>query len=405
MAGNFEAVRKEVTAEVLRIFSNNCVMPRLIKRDFNKYWSEGGRRIGASLDIRRPLRVIGADGQALQPEGLVRVTVPMTISYWNQQSFVYNDTEEAMFLDADMRASYIRPHVVNLANKVDRYMLQYMQSVTPNFVGTPGTVPADLDTYSSAQTKLNQLLALGSNRSVIYNSAFNQKIVKAGQTLFNPSQIIGKQYLEGKVGRYANFDMYVDEQVPSFTVGTYGGAGVINGANQSGSSILTNGWTASSLSLNPGDRLTFAGVYEINGQSRLTLPNVLKQFVVTSPITDTAGAATIQIFPALIPSGPYQNCSGSPATGAAVTVVGASGALCQTAFAIQEDAFTWAAIPLMDVGDFGAKCDTITDPDTGISIRLVYQWDNRLGEVTVRMDFVWGIAQTYADYAACVIYG
>jgi len=405
MAGNFEAVRKEVTAEVLRIFSNNCVMPRLIKRDFNKYWSEGGRRIGASLDIRRPLRVIGADGQALQPEGLVRVTVPMTISYWNQQSFVYNDTEEAMFLDADMRASYIRPHVVNLANKVDRYMLQYMQSVTPNFVGTPGTVPADLDTYSSAQTKLNQLLALGSNRSVIYNSAFNQKIVKAGQTLFNPSQIIGKQYLEGKVGRYANFDMYVDEQVPSFTVGTYGGAGVINGANQSGSSILTNGWTASSLSLNPGDRMTFAGVYEINGQSRLTLPNVLKQFVVTSPITDTAGAATIQIFPALIPSGPYQNCSGSPATGAAVTVVGASGALCQTAFAIQEDAFTWAAIPLMDVGDFGAKCDTITDPDTGISIRLVYQWDNRLGEVTVRMDFVWGIAGTYHDYASVCIYG
>ena len=405
MAGNFEAVRKEVTAEVLRIFTNNCVMPRLIKRDFNKYWSEGGRRIGASLDIRRPLRVIGSDGQAFQPEGLVRVTTPMTISYWNQQSFVYNDTEEAMFLDSDMRASYIRPHVVNLANKVDRYMLQYMQSVTPNFVGTPGTVPADLDTYSSAQTKLNQLLALGSNRSVIFNSAFNQKIVKAGQTLFNPQQIIGKAFLEGKVGRFANFDMYIDEQVPSFTVGTYGGAGVINGANQAGSSILTNGWTASSLSLNPGDRLTFAGVYEINGQSRLTLPNVLKQFVVTSPITDTAGAATIQIFPALIPSGPYQNCSGSPAASAAVTIVGASGALCQTAFAIQEEAFTWAAIPLMDVGDFGAKCDTITDPDTGISIRLVYQWDSRFGEVTVRMDFVWGMAQTYADYAACVIYG
>ena len=405
MAGNFEAVRKEVTAEILRILSNNTVCPRLIKRDFNKYWEEGGRRIGSSLDIRRPLRVIGADGQALQPEGLVRVTVPMTISYWNQESFVYNDTEEAMFLDENKRVAYLKPHVVNLANKVDRLQMQYMQSIIPNWVGTPGTVPTTLDTYNSAQTKLNQLLAMGSNRSVIYNSAYNQNIVKAGQTLFNPNQVIGKQYLEGKVGRYAEFDFFIDEQVPSFTYGTFAGSGVVNGANQTGSSLVTNTWTASSVSLVGGENFTIAGVYEINGQSRLTLPNVLKQFKVIAPATDTAGAATFQIFPAIIPSGPYQNCSNSPANGAAITFAGTTGQLCQTAFALQEEAFTWASIPLQNVEEFGAKCDTITDPETGISIRVIWQWDNRLGEVTVRMDFVWGIAQTYADYAAAIIYG
>jgi hypothetical protein len=408
MAGNFEAVRKEVTAEVLRILTNNCVMPRLIKRDFNKYWDEGGRRIGSSLDIRRPIRVIGSDGQALQPEGLVRVTVPMTISYWNQESFVYNDTEEAMFLDENKRTSYLRPHVVNLANKVDRLMMQYMQSIIPNWVGTPGAVPTTLDTYNSAQTKLNQLLALGANRSIVYNSAYNQQIVKAGQTLFNPTQVIGKQYLEGKVGRYAEFDFMLDEQVPSGTVGTYVGAGKVQAANQIGSSITTYNWTANSVSLSQGaysDHCTFDGVYEINGQSRLTIPGVLKQFAIVSPVTDAAGVATFQIFPAIIPSGPYQNCSNGPAADAAVTIAGTTGATVQTAFAVQEEAFTWASIPLQDVGEFGAKCDTITDPDTGISIRLIWQWDNRLGEVTVRMDFVWGIAQTYADYAAALVFG
>lgn len=407
MAGNFEVVRKEVSAEILRILSNNCVMPRLIKRDFNKYWEEN-RKIGSSLDIRRPLRVIGADGQAFQPEGLVRVTVPMTISYWNQESFLYNDTEEAMFLDEDKRRAYLKPHVINLANKVDRYMMQYMQSVIPNYVGTPGTTPTTLDTYNSAQTKLNQLLAMGTDRSLIYNSQYNQQIIKAGQTLFNPGQIIGKQYLEGKVGRYAEFDFFIDEQVPSGTVGTYAGSGVVNGANQSGTSLVTNSWTASSLSLSQGtysDRITIAGVYEINGQSRLTLPGVLKQFAVVAPVTDTAGAATLTLFPALIPSGPYQNCSGSPANGAAITIAGSTGASCTTAFAVQEEAFTWAAIPLQNVEEYGAKCETLTDPETGLSIRVIWQWDTRLGEVTVRMDFVWGMAQTYADYAAAVIYG
>lgn len=405
MAGNFEAVRKEVSAEILRILSNNCVMPRLLKRNFNEYWSRDGRRIGASLDIRRPLRVIGADGQGFQPEGLTRVTVPMTISYWNQQSFMYNDTEEAMFLDKNKRVAYLRPHVVNLANKVDRLMLQYMQATTPNWVGTPGTTPTTLSTYNSADTKLNQLLAMGSGRSVVYSSTYNQNIISASQTLFNPQQIIGKQYLEGKVGRYARFDFFIDEQTPSFTVGTYAGSGQVNGANQQGTSILVNNFTASSVSVGVGDRVTFAGCYDINLQSRLAYPGVLKQFVITAPATDTAGAATFNIYPAIIPNGQYQNCSASPTNGGAVTIQGASGASCLTAFAFQEEAYEWASIELMNVDEFGAKCEVVTDPDTGISVRVVWQWNNNTGEVTCRLDFVWGISNVYADQNAVVIYG
>lgn len=191
-------------------------------------------------------------------------------------------------------------------------------------------------------------------------------------------------------------------------MGTYAGSGAINGSNQQGTSIATNGWTPGSLSLSQGsyaDRATIAGVYEINGQSRLAYPNVLKQFAVVAPATDTAGSAALTLFPALIPAGPYQNCSGLPASGAAVTVQGTSGVTCQTAFAFQEEAFEWASIPLQNVEEYGAKCEVIPDPDTGIAIRTIWQWDNRLAEVTVRMDFVWGIAQTYADYAAAVIYG
>lgn len=407
MAGNYEAVRKEVTAEFLKEFTNNCVMPRLLKRSFEKYFQENVK-IGSSLDIKTALRVIGADGQAFQPEGLVRVTVPLSVTYWNQESFVYNDTEEAMFLNDDIKKNYIRPHAINLANKVDRYMLQFMQSIVPNWVGTPGVVPTTLATYNSAQTKLNQLLALDSDRSVVWNSSYQQNIISAGQTLFNPNDVIGKQYLTGKVGRYADFDFMRDEQVPSMTIGTYAGSGVVNGANQVGTTILVNGFTASSLSLSQGpgvDHVTFAGCYEINLQSRLGLPNVLKQFSIITPVTDTAGAATLEIFPAIIPSGPYQNCTASPTNGGAVTIIGASGAQCQTAFALQEDAFTWVSIPLQDVSEYGAKCYTLTDPDTGLSIRCIQQWDSRLGEVTTRMDFVWGIAQTEAQQKSLIIFG
>ena len=413
MAGNYEAVRKEVTAEFLREFTNNCVMPRLFKRSYEKYFHEGAK-IGSSLDIKTAIRTIGADGQAFQPEGLVRVTVPLSVNYWNQESFVYNDTEEAMFLNDDIKKNYIRPHAINLANKVDRYMLQYMQAIVPNYTGTPGTTPTSSTlgqvptAYQSAQTKLDQLLAQQADRYVVYNATFNQQVIQAAQTIFNPGQVIGKMFLEGKVGRYADMDFFKDEQVPTMTIGTYVGSGQVNGANQTGTSVVTNNWTAASVSLSQGpgvDRCTFAGCYEINYQSRLALP-VLKQFAIINPVTDSSGAATFTIFPAIIPSGPYQNCSASPTNGGAVTIIGASGtANATTAFAFQEDAFTWVSIPLQNVSEYGAKCETLTDPETGLSIRCTQQWDNRLGEVTTRMDFVWGIASTESDRKSLVIFG
>lgn len=413
MPGNYEAITREVAAEVLREFTNNCVMPRLLKRDYSKYFQRGGEgaRFGSSIEIPTAIRTIGREGQAFAPEGIVRTTVPLAVNYWEGEDFVYNDPEQAMFLRQDIKKNYIRPHAINLANKVDRKMLQYLQATIPNWIGIPGTAPTStnaLDNISSAQTKLNQLLALNTDRSLVYNSYFNQPTVKQGQTLFNPQQIIGKQWLTGKQGRFAEFDIYQDEQVPSMTTGTYAGSGVVNGANQVGDQILTNGWTPGSLSLSQGigaDRVMFDGCFEINYQSRLPLPGVKKQFSVISPTADNAGAATLNIYPAIIPSGPNQNCFGTPSANGAVTIAGASGTLCQTAVAFQEEAFTWVPIELQNVSDFGAKCSVLTDDQTGISIRVTMQWDNRLGEVTVRMDFIWGIATTECDRKSLVYYG
>ena len=409
MAGNSEAVRQEVAMEVLAILRNTCRMPRLIKRDYQKYFEDPNHKIGTSLDIPRPIRAIGADGQALQPEGLVRTTVPFTIAYWSQEAFVWNDIDEAAYLREDMRENYVKPHAVNLANKVDRQMMQYISSITPNFVGTPGTPPTTRLQYSQAQTKLNQLLAAEKDRFVVFNSSYSQNLIQADAPLFNPKDIISDEYRLGRVGMYADMQFWRDEQIPTGNVGTYAGSGVVNGANQTGTSILTNGWNSGSLALSQtagfSDRVTFAGCYEINGQSRLAIPNTLKQFAVVAPVTDSTGAATLTIFPGIIPSGPYQNCSVSPTASGAVTVAGVSGATAQTAFAMAPSAFTWGALRLQNTSEYGAKCTLMTDEETGISIRITQQWDNVIGQVTLRMDFVWGISQTYADYESVVIYG
>ncbi len=405
-------VRQEVTAEVLRVLYNNCAALRSIGREHEDYF-EQKTPIGTTLQIKRPWRPQGRQGQAFQPEPIVQTTVPLTISYWRGGDFIYNDTDEALFMDMErFHEDYSRPLGIMIANQIDADLLAYMQVTTPNFVGTPGTLPTTTATYNSARTALNKLLAPDNDRSVIWTSDFEQNMVGQGSTLFNPQDVIGKQYLTGVVGRYAGFDFMRDEQIPAFTVGTYAGAGRVNGAGQSGSSIITDNWNAASLSLNPGDRITYAGVFKVN-PSGLHTPYTgnanLFQQVVTQAVVDAGGAATLQVYPPLIPSGQFQNASGSPANHAAITIQGASGSTCQTAFAIQKEAYTAAFIKLHK--PMNVQCEVMGGAEAGtpgIYIRSIRQWQSSgpyAGYETERMDVIYGFAAQYADYMAAVVYG
>jgi len=412
MPVNSVPVRQEVTLEVLRILMNNCAALQSIGREHEKYFQQRVP-IGTTLQIKRPWRPKGRQGQGFQPEPIVQTTVPLTISYWRGGDFIYNDTDEALYLDMEQfHESYSKPMGIMIANQIDSDLLTFMQATTPNFVGTPGTLPTQLSTYNAARSQLNKLLAPENDRSIIYNSDFEANIIGLGSTLFNPQNVIAKQYVQGFVNQYAGFDIMRDEQLPAFTVGTYAGSGQVNGANQAGTSLITNNWTASSVSLGPGDRFTIAGVYKVNpsgNHNTYSGAGSLMQFVVTAPVTDSGGAATLQIYPAIIPSGQFQNCSGYPANGAAITIAGASGTICNTAFAIQKEAYTAAFLKLMKPEDVTGTVEGGKEANApGVYIRSLKQWQNSgpfAGYETERMDVIYGFAGQYPDYMSCVIYG
>lgn len=413
---NSVPVRQEVTAETLRILYNNCPALRWIKRDKEKYFQES-TPIGSTLQIKRPWKPVGRKGQAFQPEPIVQTTVPLVISYWRGCDYIFNDTDEALYLDMEnFHAEYSRPIGIMLANQIESDLLSYMQVTIPNFVGTPGTMPNTTATYNSAQTKLNKLLAPQEDRGVIFNSDFNQNLVGLGQTIFNPAREISDQYLTGYVGKYASFKFAIDEQLPGFTVATYAGTPVTNGANQMGSSISIRGWNSGSTTLNPGDRLTFTGVYAVNPQgTRQPYIGTPFQCVVTQTVSDTTGTLTAQIYPPLIPSGGQQNAyvstniGGGLPDGTSVTVAGASGTACQTAFAIHPNAYTAAFLKLMKPKTAESEVMGGDEAGTpGVYMRSLRQWQSSgpyAGYETERADVIYGFCAQYADYFSCVIYG
>ena len=402
-------VRQEVAAETLRVLYNNSPALRMISREYQKYF-EQSTPIGTTLQIPRPWRPQGRQGQGFNPEPVVQTTQPLTISYWRGGDFIYNDTDENLFFDMSrFHKKYSGPMGVMIAGQVESDLETFIQQTSPNFVGVPGTTPTATNTYNSARTSLNKLLALDAGRSIIWPSEFEQNMVGLSQTLFQPDQT--KPYLEGVIGKYAGFTCARSEQIPGITIGTYAGAGRVNGANQSGSSLITNNWTSGSLSLTTVDKFTIAGCYKVNpsgNHNAYSGQQNLMQFAVTQAITDTSGAATIQIYPPIIPIGQFQNCT-QPANNAAITIAGASGATANTALFMQEEAYTAAFLNLAKPPN--TQCTVVggTEMGTpGIYMRNIQQWQSSgpyAGYNTDRTDVIYGFGAMYADLFSGVVYG
>jgi hypothetical protein len=203
---------------------------------------------------------------------------------------------------------------------------------------------------------------------------------------------------------------YQDPVRPTHTTGTYtASTPLVNGADQTGSTIATDGWASGAATLNKGDIFTIAGVNSVNPLS-YSSSGRLQQFVVTATTSDSSGAmATLPISPSIITSGALQTVSASPDNNAVITVLGttaaAGGTLATTAspqsFVYHPDAFAFVMADLMKPGA-GAESTTVRSKSLGFSIRMVEQYQIGTDQNPSRLDILIGATTIQARLAARV---
>ena len=215
-----------------------------------------------------------------------------------------------------------------LANAADVLAFQNVYRDIYQSVGTPGTTPSATLTYLQAGVKLSDSATPLKGRVAVLDTMAMATIANTSSTLFNPSAVISENYREGMFGRrqLGIDEWYQDQNRPAHTTGTFtSSTPLVNGASQTGSSLITDGWASGASSLKKGDVFTVGGVYQVNPSSKANTGR-LQQFVVTSDISDSSGAMTIAISPSIITSGQLQTVSASPADNAVITVLGATAA-------------------------------------------------------------------------------
>ena len=396
-----------ITRESLMVLENQLTFTRGVSREYDDEFAKAGAKIGSVLNVRKPVRFTNTQGQGLQLQDLTETSVPVVLTTQYQRSFAVTSQNLALDID-DFSKRFIRPAMISMANQIDFDGMQQFLNVN-NEVGTPGTVPNTSNTYLAAGQKLDENAAPIDIRDLVINPQMQATIVPALQGLFNPQTTIAEQYRKGRMSKDTlGFDWYMDQNCPTFTTGTQGGTPLANSAaTQTGSSIITDGWTASTKVLNKGDVITFGStaankVFAVNPQNRQSTGS-LAMWVVTADVTsDGSGNATIPIsgpdFNGVITSGAFQNVTQGVVDNAPVNVQGATAVTSGRGLAYCEEAFTFACadLPLYGGLDMG---DRKKDEQLRMSMRCIRMYDINMDRAPLRIDLLGGWATLYPQLA------
>lgn len=402
-----------VLKDVARVAVNMLKFAANIERWYDDKFKAGGAKVGYTVSGRLPQRFRTTKGQAFQAQPINDVTVPVTLTDQANIGTSWS-TADATVVIEDVRRRYVNPAGEQLANTIDFDGLTRMTPTVAHSVGVPGTAPTSRLTYTTGAAKMTLVAVPMAGRTAVLDPIHMVNLIQDTSSLFNPSAAISENYREGQFGRnqLGIAEWYQDQNRYLHTTGSFtSSTPLVNGANQTGSSLITNGWASGAATLNAGDIFTIAGVYEVNPQNYASTGQLM-QFVVTQTVTSVTVNMTIPISPPIIPSGNLQNVTASPASGAIILVVGSgqvpatgTGTMTATASAnsllFHPEAFILAMADLDSDLD-GATVARVSDNEMNVSLRYVKQYSAQSDQKMARIDALYGFKEFRPDWACRV---
>lgn len=396
-----------------------------VNRSYDDRFAKSGAKIGSVTQARLPTASkfntdtssTNIELQALNDKGM-----PVALNKNYQRSFAIDAVDLTLSVD-DFMNRYLKPHLRSISAQIEQDGLLTAQKYFQNAVGVPGTAPNSLPTMNAlvgaARQKLvEQLAPQGDTLYMATPPSLSALGYTYATNQFNPQATISDIARTGVVSGLGGFEWFETTLAPAMKAPTYGGTPLTNGASTGGSTLVTDGWTATSTTLPAGTVFTIGtlgnanAVMEVNAETKESL-GYLKQFTVTAAsVTDGAGNSTLAISPEIVgPSDPRQNVSRLPGDGAPITVLGATTVGSNAGYAFHKDALIFATADVMPSGGGGvpggkggAEFFTASAPEIDLSVSMAYQYDIRSRQFLMRLDVLGGWAPLYPQLGAKVIY-
>lgn len=408
MSNTFKLI-DQITKMAAVEFHDQLTFCNTINRQYDGSFAQSGAQIGNTLRIRLPNDFEAVKNNlditsAIKPYTERNTSLALTSTATVPLSFT---TEELTFNMDDVFERVVKPATHRLAVTVETDAIAYAHKHTTQAVGTRGTQPTAVKTFNLARAKARKSRAPLSDMHCLLNLDTEVEVIDGLKGLFEAKSEISRQYTEGTMGRALGMDWHVTNCYYTHVNGAYAGTPLTNGANQGittgwaeTTSLVTDGWTSGQLSAKEGDIITIADVYATKPGDSTSL-GYLRQFRVTADVTDTSGAATLVISPAIISGGQYQNCTVRAGDGKAITFLGNTGVSSPENLVYHKNAFIMG---MADLNIDGAVlASRVSDPETGISIALIRQMDPLTRNLITRLDCIYGFSAPAPEYACRVV--
>lgn len=412
----------QITQEALPVLRNKLALSSAVNREYSNQFAKSGAKIGNVVNVRKPPRYTVSTGPALDLQDSVETFVPVTLTNQDHIDIPFSSQDLTLSVD-DYRERFIVPAMTALANKIDANGHQLYKKVA-NHNGTVGSLSGGtLNTAalisSYVLTAKQYLLENGvpddDNLAFLVNPASQTQLVSNFTNLFNPSGTISRQFTRGAMGDgVLGFNFAATQNVAVHTYGTkttasatYTTAGAAQSGNTGPGTDATASFSLSTtvaagdngLTLTAGTVITINGVFEVNPQNRVSVGR-LKQFVITQDATLATGTQSIQIWPAPVFSGQFQNAfstTGNIAASSTITVPNTSASL-QAAqnLAFHPSALTLATADLELINDGATSSRADYD---GISLRALKTYIPGSDQAVLRLDVLYGWQAVYPELA------
>lgn len=388
-----------IAKEALVLLENKLGMAKRVHRDYQNEFA----KIGDTVTIRKPVRFTTRTGATYSAQDVQEGSTTIAMTSQAGVDFEFSTSDLTLKIE-QFSERYLTGAMSAIVNTVESDLTGLYNQVW-NHVGTPGTTPSTFALFSDAPKRLDNLSVPSDMRHGVIDPTAGWAILSTQTGLYMQGKA-QEAYEDGELGMIGNVNLMQTQNVRTHTVGTKAGSALINGAAQettytlsrttNSQSLITDTWTASSAILKKGDVFTIANVFWVNPASKQTT-TILAQFVVNADISSSgAGAATLNISPAMILTGPYQNISASPADNAAITVVGTASTGYAQNMVYHKNAFALVTRPL-EIPQ-GASWSA-RESYNGLSMRIISDYDISSDKQKTRLDILYGVKAIYPDMA------
>lgn len=417
-----------IAKEALRLLVNNLVMGSIVYRDYETEFP-GMPKTGGSIQIRKPVKFRVTKDRIRSTSTVTEQYITLNVATQAHVSWAFHSVDLTLTIE-QYSDRYIRPAAAALANQIDADLCGLYVDVPAEIWESTGHVtPHSFTILGRAMQQLDEEAVPPDERCIVFDPAAHWSMANALSN-WNFREGGEDALRKGYLGKVANAQIYMDQNVKVHTVGEWATDSAakdsadrfgvfptaVTGANNGlptgigvnvtqNQEIMLEGINCSSgtgMGLKAGDIFTLEGVYAVNPMSGESTGS-LRQFVVTRgdwktnraipTVSTTLTPAMVNFQPQMLDTGPYKTVSTLPVADCTANIHGVPAEPYPQNLAFHKNAFALCMVPLQ-VPD-GVWSGSASED--GYSIRVVKDYDISEDDEIIRMDVLYGVKTIYPE--------